>query len=513
MARTRTQKEKEERKEKDKKITEEYQKYFSENPDKLNNCVICGDTKKLSLFVSNYFFRNKCKNCHKKKVYKWRSDEPDLAKAARNRSFRKSADFLKSLKEGKQCEKCKGKFHPCQLDFHHLTEKSINISQLYQKRKDRAIQEASKCSLLCANCHRDETYLKSAEHYKKYQSKPVAEIIEIPMQPGCEKKECVKCKSEKHINNFTLLKIGKRHSYCKRCMRIVNREASEKRQPGKTESGKAIEELKSKTPCSDCKKQFGYWVMDLDHVSGDKIDNLNKLQSKSLEKVLEEISKCEIICACCHRLRTFLNNKKEGSQEEIEENQEILDNIIVSRIYGTNAGKDFLNQFHYDKFGRPATAVYTASYNGEDIGIIKFSPIIRKEVATSMGLIDSEVLELDRACLDTRFRIKNLMSKIISTSVRLLKRDFPEISHLVSFADTAQGHTGSIYRASNWQYAGSTGYSHKYVDKSGLEIKKKTVYNRAIALGMKEREYAEANKLKKERIPEKLKFILKLRNK
>jgi hypothetical protein len=48
------------------------------------------------------------------------------------------------------------------------------------------------------------------------------------------------------------------------------------------------------------------FVMDFDHVSGDKIDDICNLRRKTANwwKILEEIEKCDLVCANCHRART-----------------------------------------------------------------------------------------------------------------------------------------------------------------------------------------------------------------
>lgn len=65
-----------------------------------------------------------------------------------------------------------------------------------------------------------------------------------------------------------------------------------------------VDEIKS-APCMDCGKLYPPWVMDLDHVRGEKIRDVSKLNSFSTEKkLLEEIEKCDVVCANCHRQRT-----------------------------------------------------------------------------------------------------------------------------------------------------------------------------------------------------------------
>ena len=46
-------------------------------------------------------------------------------------------------------------------------------------------------------------------------------------------------------------------------------------------------------------------VLEFDHVTGEKSYNIsNKIGQVPLESMMEEIGKCEIVCANCHRIRT-----------------------------------------------------------------------------------------------------------------------------------------------------------------------------------------------------------------
>lgn len=60
-------------------------------------------------------------------------------------------------------------------------------------------------------------------------------------------------------------------------------------------------------PCMDCGESYPSYVMDLDHREGvTKIDKLSDMVSRySVQAILDEISKCDAVCANCHRERTF----------------------------------------------------------------------------------------------------------------------------------------------------------------------------------------------------------------
>ena len=68
----------------------------------------------------------------------------------------------------------------------------------------------------------------------------------------------------------------------------------------------ALVELKSK-PCMDCGNTFPSCVMDFDHRNPeDKKYNVSQMVCRySWTKILEEIAKCDLVCANCHRIRTW----------------------------------------------------------------------------------------------------------------------------------------------------------------------------------------------------------------
>lgn len=70
--------------------------------------------------------------------------------------------------------------------------------------------------------------------------------------------------------------------------------------------------IRDQTPCADCGNQYRYWAMDFDHVRGEKILDVCRMVGwYSLKAVKEEIAKCDIVCAVCHRYRT--QNRLPGS--------------------------------------------------------------------------------------------------------------------------------------------------------------------------------------------------------
>jgi hypothetical protein len=57
--------------------------------------------------------------------------------------------------------------------------------------------------------------------------------------------------------------------------------------------------------CADCGDWYPPVCMDFDHVRGVKVRGVGLMVSYSRDKILAEIAKCEVVCANCHRLRTY----------------------------------------------------------------------------------------------------------------------------------------------------------------------------------------------------------------
>lgn len=75
---------------------------------------------------------------------------------------------------------------------------------------------------------------------------------------------------------------------------------------------------------------------------------------------------------------------------------------------------------------------------------------------------------------------KNVCSMLIGASIRQIRKE-GRWKHLVTYADHAEGHTGAIYRATNWEYVGTTGPYPKWVDSTGKQTACKATKNRTKA--------------------------------
>ena len=111
---------------------------------------------------------------------------------------------------------------------------------------------------------------------------------------------------------------------------------------------------------------------------------------------------------------------------------------------------------HYAKRKCPVSHAFGAFEDGTMIGVVTYgtpaSAPLRDGVAGKEW--SDKVLELNRLCCLNR---ANVASQLVGQSLRML----PKPSIVVSYADTAQGHVGYVYQATNFLY---TGLSAKRTD-------------------------------------------------
>jgi hypothetical protein len=70
-------------------------------------------------------------------------------------------------------------------------------------------------------------------------------------------------------------------------------------------------------PCTDCGGTFAPVAMDFDHVRGTKLKNVSAMSTYPWSRVLEEVAKCDLVCACCHRIRTQSRKASKGRPRKV----------------------------------------------------------------------------------------------------------------------------------------------------------------------------------------------------
>lgn len=136
-------------------------------------------------------------------------------------------------------------------------------------------------------------------------------------------KTCSGCKEIKPVNDFKLRCPRNKNSstlqaFCVECNRSVNKKwykqnkskhlltVKANRERYRNEVDDYLDSVKTK-PCADCNKVFHPWIMEFDHVDDNKVTGVAQLRrlKATLESIKREVAKCQLVCANCHRARTF----------------------------------------------------------------------------------------------------------------------------------------------------------------------------------------------------------------
>jgi hypothetical protein len=130
-------------------------------------------------------------------------------------------------------------------------------------------------------------------------------------------KICAKCKEEKPLSEFSLHRKGKPQPYCKPCNREYNRQHYVNNKESYLEDAK-LRRLKmrrraltfvmehAKGGCEEC-GETDFRCLEFDHVDrSTKSFEIGQAVSNgaSNKKLLEEIKKCRVLCANCHKKHT-----------------------------------------------------------------------------------------------------------------------------------------------------------------------------------------------------------------
>jgi hypothetical protein len=173
---------------------------------------------------------------------------------------RATVQFLRDLR-CVPCADCGRSFPPYIMDFDHRDPSTKSFCLLADKvllkNRDVLLAEVAKCDVVCANCHAIRTSQQRAEYEWGWPS-------------------------------------GGRGP------RIESQRARWRAQ------AKLLDELRC-VPCIDCGQVFPPYVMQFDHRDpATKSHLVTQMTGRAgTARILAEVAKCDIVCANCHRDRTF----------------------------------------------------------------------------------------------------------------------------------------------------------------------------------------------------------------
>jgi hypothetical protein len=175
---------------------------------------------------------------------------------------RVTLEYLRQLRNV-PCKDCDGTFLPYQMDFDHRDPMAKSFGLTWPRALlasgERLAEEIAKCDIVCANCHAIRTYAQQAERWARRRA--AGELASTPRAQSRRRRALPR-------RDFIL-------------------------------------QLRTR-PCRDCGGLFPPHIMQFDHVDpAQKRFNVASSWCRSQVAILEEATKCDIVCPNCHRHRSF----------------------------------------------------------------------------------------------------------------------------------------------------------------------------------------------------------------
>lgn len=124
------------------------------------------------------------------------------------------------------------------------------------------------------------------------------------------------------------------------------------------------------------------------------------------------------------------------------------------------AAKYAVEKWHYSR-QMPTFKLVTFGVWEDDkfVGTVIFGGGATPNLLKPYGLGPFEGCELVRVSMTTH---RTPVSRVIAIALRMLRKAFPGLRLVVSFADPTEGHSGGIYKAGGWIYTGTMGDARYY---------------------------------------------------
>jgi len=194
-----------------------------------------------------------CKTCFREYRREHRIANLDEERALGRSKCAERIKWLQDLKSEQPCMDCGQTYEPYCMDYDHVPERGKKIASVSRLAlniapKERILAEIAKCDLVCVLCHNRRT-----------------------QQRLNDKLGSVRRSSPTILRNIEIIK------QFKTC------------------------------PCAICGQQYNTFNMQLDHINpSTKTFNSGKIKSLSVDVLLVELAKCQVLCALCHRRKSIL---------------------------------------------------------------------------------------------------------------------------------------------------------------------------------------------------------------
>ena len=156
---------------------------------------------------------------------------------------------------------------------------------------------------------------------------------------------------------------------------------------------------------------------------------------------------------------------------------------IIVKVIPPKIANEFIKKHHYSgKVVQNSNLHFGAFLDGGLHGVLSYGPSMDKSKIINLveGTGWDEFIELNRMAFDD-YLPRNSESYCIAKTLRMIKKNAPQIKWVISFADGCSCGDGTIYRASNFVLTGIKENKNLCILPNGEKIHKMTLESRPTA--------------------------------
>ena len=149
---------------------------------------------------------------------------------------------------------------------------------------------------------------------------------------------------------------------------------------------------------------------------------------------------------------------------------------IIVKVIPAKIANEFVKKHHYSGKVVINSILHFGCFLDDKLhGVMSYGPGINKHgnLKSLSGVGWNEIIELNRMAFD-EYLPKYSESRCISISIKLIKKNAPQIKAIISFSDGTQSGDGTIYRASGFFLTGITKNTSILELPNGEKINKQT---------------------------------------
>ena len=150
---------------------------------------------------------------------------------------------------------------------------------------------------------------------------------------------------------------------------------------------------------------------------------------------------------------------------------------ITLKVIPGKIAKPYIEKHHYSKKAVNNSCLHFGAFlDGNLHGVLSYGPSLDKSKIITLvkGTGWNNFLELNRMAFDD-YLPRNSESYCIAKSIRMIRKNAPQIKWIISFADGCSCGDGTIYRASNFVLTGIKKNSNLCMLPNGEKIHKMTL--------------------------------------